>query len=103
MMIPTLIFAWIAYNKAGEPTPAKDEAGGVKGHVGLHILRENKTIMYIALVVFFTQVVSALMDLRFSQLVQDSIHSKDLVTAYFGGFWMKVNIIGFLMQLIKLH
>jgi MFS family permease len=80
MMIPTFIFAWIAYNKAGEPVPSKDETGGVKGHTGLHILRENKTILYIALVVFSTQIVSALMDLRFSQLVQDSILGKDLRT-----------------------
>ena len=100
MMIPTLIFAWIAYNKAGEPVPSKDETGGVKGHTGLHILRENKTIMYIALVVFLTQIVSALMDLRFSQLVQDSIIGKDLRTAYFGGFWMKVNIVAFAMQFL---
>ena len=54
--------------------------------------------MYIALVVFSTQIVSALMDLRFSQLVQDSIAGKDLITAYFGGFWLKVNIVAFAMQ-----
>ncbi|MEA3306380.1 MAG: hypothetical protein U9Q34_01170 [Elusimicrobiota bacterium] len=100
MMIPTLIFAWIAYDKGGEPVPSKEEAGGVKGQMGLHILRENKTIMYIALVVFSTQIVSALMDLRFSQLVQDSITGKDLRTAYFGGFWMKVNIVAFIMQFL---
>jgi ATP:ADP antiporter, AAA family len=100
MMIPTFIFAWIAYNKGGEPVPLKDETGGVKGHMGLHILKENKTIRYIALVVFSTQIVSALMDLRFSQLVQDSIIGKDLRTAYFGAFWMKVNIVAFVMQFL---
>lgn len=100
MMIPTLIFAWLAYDKGGEPLPSKEEWGGAKGHTGLNILRENKTIMYIALVIFLTQVVSAFMDLRFTQLVQDSIAGKDLRTAYFGSFWMKVNILAFAMQFL---
>ena len=100
MMIPALIFAQIAYNKGGEPVPSKEESGGAKGHLGLNIFRENKTVMYIALVIFSTQVVSALMDLRFTHLVQDAIVGKDLRTAYFGGFWMKVNVFAFIMQFL---
>ena len=98
MLIPAFIFAWLAFNKAGEPLPSKDEKEGAKGHLHLSILKSNKTVLYIALVIFMTQVVSAVLNLQFSQLVQDSINGKDLRTAYFGSFWMKVNIFSFIMQ-----
>ena len=98
MLIPAFIFAWLAFGKAGEPLPSKNEKEGAKGHLHLSILKNNKTVLYIALVIFLTQAVSTVLNLRFAQLVQDSIIGKDLRTAYFGSFWMKVNIFSFLMQ-----
>ena len=54
--------------------------------------------MFIAMIIFSTQVVGTLLDFRWSQLVQGAIPSVDERTAYFGSFWMKVNIFSFTMQ-----
>ncbi|MBU2575087.1 MAG: hypothetical protein KKH28_13525 [Elusimicrobia bacterium] len=100
VMLPAMMLFWAAYACAGEPKPAADEAGGRKGHLHLSILKENRTVFYIALIIFATQVVATVMDLNFALLVQDALPDKDLRTAYLGGFWMKVNIFSFSMQFL---
>ena len=100
VMIPAMLMFWLAYKKAGEPKPKADEAGGKKGHLHLSILKENRTVLYIALIIFSTQVVATVMDLNFARLVQDALPDKDLRTAYLGSFWMKVNIFSFSMQFL---
>jgi len=100
VMAPAALLFWLAYEKAGEPKPKVDEAGGKKGHLHLSIIKENRTVLYIALIIFATQVVATVMDLNFARLVQDALPDKDLRTAYLGGFWMKVNIFSFSMQFL---
>ncbi len=100
VMIPAMFLFWQAYKKAGEPGPKAEEAGGKKGHLHLSILRENRTVLYIALIIFTAQVVATVMELNFARLVADALPDKDLRTAYLGGFWMKVNIFSFSMQFL---
>lgn len=97
-ILPAYILAKLAYERAGEPKPAEDEKSGKKGHLHLSLLWENRTVMFIAMIIFSTQVVGTLLDFRWSQLVQGAIPSVDERTAYFGSFWMKVNIFSFTMQ-----
>lgn len=96
--LPAMVLILKAYSSAGEPRPSADEEGGKKGHIHLGILRENRTVLFIALIIFAAQVVATALDLRFSLLVQDALPDKDLRTAFLGGFWMKVNIFSFSMQ-----
>lgn len=98
--LPAMALMWKAYGRIAEPKPAAAEEGGKKGHLHLSILRENRTILFIALIIFATQVVATALDLRFSLLVQDALPDKDLRTAFLGGFWMKVNIFSFSMQFL---
>ena len=98
--LPALALMWKAYGTAGEPEPGPEEAGGRKGHLHLSVLRENRTVLFIALVIFSVQVVATALDLRFSLLLQDALPDKDLRTAFLGDFWMKVNIFSFSMQFI---
>lgn len=97
-IIPAYILAKLAYERGGEPKPSEDEKSGKKGHLHISLLWENKTVMFIAMIIFSTQVVGTLLDFRWSQLVQGAIPSVDERTAYFGSFWMKVNIFSFVMQ-----
>ena len=97
---PALALMWKAYGRAGEPAPGADELGGKKGHIHLSILKENRTVLFIALTIFAAQVVATALDMRFSLLVQDALPNKDLRTAFLGGFWMKVNIFSFSMQFL---
>lgn len=99
-ILPALFLILAGYSKSGEPKPTPDEAGGKKGHLHLNILFENKTVLFIALIIFSAQVVSTLLDFRWTQLVQDFITDKDARTGYFGSFWMKVNTFSFAMQFL---
>jgi len=100
MILPAAALFWIGYNNAGEPKPSADEAGGKKGHLHLSILKENRTVLFIAFIIFSAQVVATALDFRWTQLVQDVIPLKDQRTAYFGRFWMNVNIFSFSMQFL---
>lgn len=100
VMLPAMALFWAAYSSAGEPKPAADEAGGRQGHLHLSILKENPTVLYIALIIFTTQVVATVLDINFALLVQGALPDKDLRTAYLGAFWMKVNIFSFSMQFL---
>ncbi|OGS12088.1 MAG: hypothetical protein A2234_07275 [Elusimicrobia bacterium RIFOXYA2_FULL_58_8] len=99
-IIPAMVLFWIGYDRAGEPKPAADEAGGKKGHLHLKILAENRTVLFIAFIIFSAQVVATALDLRFTLLVQDFMPLKDARTAYLGTFWMNVNIFSFSMQFL---
>ena len=100
IILPAAALFWIGYDNAGEPKPSAEEAGGRKGHIHLSILRENRTVLFIALIVFSAQVVATTLDLRWTQLVQDFMPLKDERTAYMGKFWMDVNIFSFSMQFL---
>ncbi len=99
-ILPAAVLFWIGYNNAGEPKPSAEEAGGRKGHLHLSILKENRTVLFIAFIIFSAQVVATALDFRWTQLVQDFIPFKDARTAYMGRFWMHVNIFSFAMQFL---
>ncbi|PIS47320.1 MAG: hypothetical protein COT17_04045 [Elusimicrobia bacterium CG08_land_8_20_14_0_20_51_18] len=99
-LLPALWLFRAAYRDTGEPEPGEDEAAGKKGHLHLSILKENRTVLLIALMIFTTQVVATLFDINFTGYVKDSMGDKDLRTAFLGDFWMKVNIVSFSMQFL---
>lgn len=99
-ILPAVWLCWLAYGRAGEPRPAAEEAGGKKGHLHLSILRENRTVLFIAFIIFSAQVVATALDFRWTQLLQDFLPLKDERTAYMGRFWMYVNVFSFSMQFL---
>jgi ATP/ADP translocase len=100
IILPAAWLCWLAYGRAGEPKPSDAEAGGRQGHIHLSILRENRTVLFIAFIIFAAQVVATALDFRFTQLVQDYMPLKDARTAYLGNFWMYVNVFSFSMQFL---
>jgi len=99
-LIPAVFILIRAYNISGEPRANKDEEGGKKGHIHFSILLENRTVLFIAFIVFLAQIVSTLSDINFTYHLQNSISDKDIRTAYLGSFWNRVNIISFSMQFL---
>jgi AAA family ATP:ADP antiporter len=100
LLIPAYVFFRYAYRITGEPQVDEDEKGGKKGHIHLSILKENRTVLFIAFIVFIAQSVSTLADINFSHFVKKEISDTDIRTAYLGSFWMRVNIISFTMQFL---
>jgi len=96
-LVPAALLSNLAYRLGGEPQPADDERGGRHGHLALGLFR-SRYLVLLALLIVATQVVSTALDLRFSTLVQEAITAKDQRTAFFGGFYLKLNGVAFALQ-----
>jgi AAA family ATP:ADP antiporter len=99
-LIPAGILSWVAYASAGEPKPSPAEAGGRQGHLALGLFARSPYLIYLACLIATTQVVSTVLDLRFSGLVEAAMPIKDARTAYLGGFYAQLNVAAFLMQFV---
>ncbi len=99
-LIPTAIFGVIAYNLAGEPKPSAAEEGGRRGHLGVKTLFSSKYLVFIGLLILCTQVISAVLVIRFDGLVEKEILNTDTMTAYFGKFYAGLGAIAAVLQLI---
>lgn len=99
-LIPAAVFSYAAYRLAGEPKPSAAEKGGGEGHINLKLFSRTRSLVYLAIVVGLTQVVSTALSLRFYGLLESSIAIKDARTAYLGGFWSIINSFSFVLQFI---
>jgi ATP:ADP antiporter, AAA family len=99
-LLPAGLLSWLAYASAGEPQPAPEEAGGRQGHLALRLFARSPYLVYLACLIATTQVVSTVLDLRFSGLLETAMPLKDARTAYLGGFYARINIAAFLMQFV---
>lgn len=86
-LIPAAGCAAIAYILAGEPQPSELEKGGRQGHTGIRLFLRSQYLVFILLLILTTQVVSAVLELQFNGLVEESIADRDARTAFFGGFY----------------
>lgn len=99
-LIPAAFFGVIAYNLAGEPKPSPAEEGGKLGHLGLKTFFRSKYLLFIALLILSTQVMSTVLDLRFNGMVEVEITEKNTRTAYFGNFYATLGAISAILQLL---
>lgn len=99
-LIPSTIFSAIAYRLAGEPKPTLEEAGGRRGHLGARTLFSSRYLVFIALLILSTQVVSTVFDLRFNGLVESEMPDVDARTAFYGSFSAVLNSCAAVLQLI---
>lgn len=99
-LIPTALFAVLAYIFAGEPKPSDVEAGGKLGHIGVKTFFRSRYLIYIGVLIVSTQVISTVLDLRFNLLVKADIPGMDSRTAYYGNFYARLGAISAGLQLI---
>lgn len=96
--IPAILLILLAYHIGGEPEPTVKEAGGKQGHLHLGVIKENKPLFIILIMVLLSQVVSISTELRFLSLSKEVFADKDANTAFIGGFFMYINLVGFFLQ-----
>ncbi|MDD5627967.1 MAG: hypothetical protein PHU21_02805, partial [Elusimicrobia bacterium] len=99
-MVPAAALAYAAYRLAGEPRPAAEERGGVKGPLHLSLILEHKVLLFIAVVVALSQFFAIAANLRLYELLETALPDKDARSAYLGTFWAMVNGLAFLMQFV---
>ena len=97
-LLPAGALAWWAYTLGGEPTRSARERAAHREPLALVLFRQNRTLVYLALLIVTTQVVSTVLDLRFSGLLEASKPVKDERTAYLGSFYAVLNGAAFFLQ-----
>jgi len=99
-LAPAGALSWLAYRVGGEPQPAADEAGGKQGHLALGVFLRTRYLLLLALLIWLTQMVSTVLDLRFNGLVEQALPLKDLRTSFLGGFFWKLNVASAVLQFV---
>ena len=97
-LVPAAGLTWVAYNLGGEPAPVAAEEEG--GTLALGLLRRYRTLALLAALVFLTQVVAAVLELRFFYLLEEALPAADERTAYLGRFYALLNGTAFVLQFV---
>lgn len=97
-LIPAAGMAWWAYGLGGEPK--EDEKAKTEGSLALGLFWENRTLVYLALLIAATQALSTVLDLRFSGLLEMAKPLKDERTAFMGNFYALLNGLAFVFQFV---
>ena len=98
-LVPTAVLGVIAYKFGGEPKPSEEETGGKLGHLGVGTLFRSRYLLLVGVLILSTQVISTVLDLRFSGLVQSELPGKDARTAFFGAVYGNIGLIAGILQL----
>lgn len=100
MLIPSAMLANLTYTIHGEPEIPPPEVG-FKSHMGWRWLKENPTLFYLLMIVLSTQVVSAVLDFKFQELLSvEYAGQRDEETAFQGWFWGTLNSSSMVLQFI---
>src|SRR5581483_11741852 len=100
-LVPAGAMAALAYHLGGEPQPTEEEKDFRKsGHLALGLLKQHRDVLFLLFVIIMTQVVSTVLDLRFSGLLETAIPATDQRTAYLGNFYYQLNVWAFLLQFV---
>ena len=98
-LIPAALVSNFTYLRYGEPEAPPVNAQS--GQMGWGLFRENKTLAYLLAIVLISQVVSAVLDLKFQGLLSLEFHgSQDEETAFQGKFWGMLNTSVLVLQFL---
>ncbi len=100
VLLPAAFFSDLGYRRSGEKDSPKKEAASSSQHLGLGALSRSRVLVFILLVVLTTQVVSAMLDLRFQGILQDAIPDPDKQTAFSGNFFAGLNGVAAILQFV---
>lgn len=97
-VIPSALVSHYAYRRHGEPeVPPRKETG----HMGLSLFRESRMLRYLLAVVVITQVLSAVLELKFQGLLSIEFEGRsDSETAFQGWFYTRISAAAMIMQFI---
>lgn len=98
-LIPAALVANVTYRRFGEPERPPGEIR--TGEMGWGLIRENRTLAYLLAIVLISQVVSAVLDIKFQGLLSEEFSgSQDEETAFQGKFWGTLNTSVLVLQFI---
>jgi AAA family ATP:ADP antiporter len=96
-LVPAAALALLAYRLGGEPAPA-EKGEGNKGELGLGLFGQYPTLALLAILIVLTQLMAAVLELRFHGLLEEAMPAKDARTAFLGNFYAVLNGAAFVLQ-----
>ena len=97
-VLPAAGLAARAYRIGGEPIATETLTS--RDFMGLQLFRRHRILVYLGLLIVATQVVSTVLDLRFSGLLERALPGKDERSAFLGNFWALLNTVALFLQFI---
>lgn len=101
LTVPAAFFSDLAYKKFGTPMDEPDHLKVKESdHLGLKLFKKEKVLPLLLLIIVATQVVSAVMEISFQNILQDRIPDADMQTAWSMRFYAGINGVSALLQFI---
>jgi AAA family ATP:ADP antiporter len=97
-LLPALICSDLAYRYGGEPKPSEKEQEPKS--LALKLFVDSSYLRKLGLLIILTQLMSTVLDLRFSTLVGKAYPVTDERTAFFGMFYAGLNTTAGILQFI---
>lgn len=101
LTVPAAFFSDLAYKKFGTPKDEPDhKRAKATDHLGLNLFKQEKVLPLIFLIILATQVVAAVMEISFQNILQDRFPDADLQTAWSMKFYAGINSVSAVLQFI---
>jgi hypothetical protein len=100
-LLPAALVSNLTYMQHGEPPAPVATEGEGHHYMGWQLFRGNSMLLSLLAIVMSAQVVAAVLDFRFQNLLSDSfINMPDQETAFQGRFWSGVSASGLVVQIV---
>lgn len=97
--VPAAAMGMLAFHLGGEPARRADEPRG-HGHLSLNMFRQHRVLPVLLAVIACTQLIAAVFDVAFGDLVEAAYPVQDERSSVFYYFWTGVNAAAFVLQFI---
>ena len=97
--LPAAAFGVLAFHLGGEPARPPQEAAP-RGHLALSLFRQHRVLPLLLAVIACTQLIAAVLEVAFSDLLEGAFPVMDERSSYLGYFWATINTGAFALQFI---
>ena len=97
--VPAAAMGLLAFRLGGEPAREADEPAG-RGHLSLGLFRQHRVLPMLLAVIACTQLIAAVLDVAFGELVETAYATQDERSTFFYHFWTGVNVGAFALQFV---
>ncbi len=101
MLIPAAMVSNLTYRLHGEPEAPDTSDESVSHHMGWQMFRSNPTLVCLMAIVLSTQVIAAVLDFKFNELLSvEFAGATDMETAFQLRFWGFLNLASIGLQFV---
>ena len=101
MLIPAAMVSNLTYRLHGEPEAPDTSDESVSHHMGWQMFRSNPTLVCLLAIVLSTQVIAAVLDFKFNELLSvEFAGATDMETAFQLRFWGFLNLASIGLQFV---